>query len=120
VAFPYQTSGKIEIVVQEVSSDRAIYVGFGTFVRWAPDGRSVAFRSGTGSLEIVDLTTRATRTISAPAVAYDRFFDWSPDGEWLIARTADRLEVINVATRQRIALPWARLYVQPAWRPAVR
>lgn len=46
-------------------------------------------------------------------------FDWSPNDEWIVARDVEsqRLEVIRVATGQRIPLPYSRDLYEPAWKP---
>lgn len=50
---------------------------------------------------------------------YDSGIDWSPDNQWIAARdlVSQRLEVIHVATGQRISLPYTTGMWTPAWRP---
>jgi len=43
--------------------------------------------------------------------------DWSPDGQWLITRHADLLELLNLVTRERLPLPYGIRFVEPSWRP---
>jgi Tol biopolymer transport system component len=51
---------------------------------------------------------------------YDFGFDWSPDDRWIVARDleAQRLEIIHVATGQRIPLPYSAGLSDPAWKPS--
>jgi Tol biopolymer transport system component len=50
---------------------------------------------------------------------YDFGFDWSPDDRWIVAHDleAARLEIIHVATGQRIPLPYSEGLSNPAWKP---
>ena len=51
--------------------------------------------------------------------AYDFGIDWSPDDQWMVARdmASGHLEVIRVATGERIPLPYSLGMHDPAWKP---
>jgi len=48
---------------------------------------------------------------------YGTQFDWSPDGQWIIARNTatSRLELINVATQLVIPLGYSGTIGSPTW-----
>lgn len=50
---------------------------------------------------------------------YDFGYDWSPDDRWIVAHDleARRLEIIHVATGQRIPLPYSAGLSDAVWKP---
>lgn len=51
--------------------------------------------------------------------AYDFGMDWSPNDQWIVARDlpSGYLEIIRVATGERIPLPFTTEMWNPAWKP---
>ncbi|WP_420127054.1 TolB family protein [Longimicrobium sp.] len=51
--------------------------------------------------------------------SYGFGFDWSPDDRWIVAHDmeTERLEIIHVATGQRVPLPYSAGLFNPAWKP---
>ena len=56
---------------------------------FSPDGKEVAYLEERTTLRVINLASKATRTILASGINYsyadgDQSFDWSPDGKWLV------------------------------------
>jgi hypothetical protein len=95
----------------------------GTSPRWSPAGDLIAYvdtydYSGySGQLRVVRPDGSADRAVVS-GVAYGAGVDWSPDGRFLVARSSEnRLELIEVATGERIPLPYSGNLLRPSWRP---
>ena len=57
---------------------------------FSPDGKSVAFLENRTTLRVLDLATKATRTVMDGKYEYsysdgDQWFEWSPDSRWLLS-----------------------------------
>ncbi|HEY8062991.1 MAG TPA: hypothetical protein VID74_09345, partial [Gemmatimonadales bacterium] len=78
-------------------------------------GAQIVFNDDT-TLYVVGSDGAGRRSVGPDHYYYPRA-DWSPDGTWLIARTRNRLELINVTTNEAIPLPpWSLPYLSPAWK----
>ncbi|HKG93104.1 MAG TPA: hypothetical protein VKA84_14465 [Gemmatimonadaceae bacterium] len=89
--------------------------------RWSPAGDLIAFvgldsYSGMGALKVMAPDGSGLRVLT-PARFYAPGFDWSPDGRWILARSNQSIDLIEVATGAVLPLPFARGFSQPAWRP---
>jgi hypothetical protein len=42
---------------------------------------------------------------------------WSPNGEWVVAKAAAALILVEVATNRVLPLPFGKRLADPAWRP---
>ena len=99
--------------------------------RWSPLGDLIAvlgtdefntflpITAGLGPLWLIHPDGTGQSIVGGDATYYGGF-DWSPDGRFLIAGAADfttRLELIEVATRMRLTLPFTRLWTNPSWKP---
>ena len=56
---------------------------------FSPDGKEVAYLEERTSIKIINLASKAVRTILASGTNYsyadgDQWFDWSPDGKWML------------------------------------
>ena len=93
--------------------------GDGLLPRWNPAGDSLAYWSGfvRGSLFLVSTDGTGKRRI-AESNNYDgSVLDWSPDGQWLVARSFDAtLELIHVATGLSLPLGFAASFRTASWR----
>lgn len=63
--------------------------------RWSPDGREVAFLENRTTLKVLNLASGKARLIAPGELNYsyldgDQWFDWSPDGRWLLLNLLDR------------------------------
>lgn len=60
--------------------------------RYSPDGKTIAFTSDRGGIEnlwLVDADGKDPRALTEERDSYTRTADWTPDGEFLIARRED-------------------------------
>jgi hypothetical protein len=79
---------------------------------WSPTGNAIAYNAGSyiqgaGGLAVINADGSGQRSYPMPANdAYTMQFDWSPDGQWLIARDGQsaKLTLINVASGLRLPL----------------
>ncbi len=56
---------------------------------WSPDGKEVAYLEERVALKVVNIESKAVRTIMGPEHSYsysdgDQHYDWSPDGKWFL------------------------------------
>jgi len=56
---------------------------------WSPDGKEVAFLEERVALKVINIDSKAVRTIMGPEHSYsysdgDQHYDWSPDGKWFL------------------------------------
>jgi hypothetical protein len=87
----------------------------GSMPRWSPTGARIVFNADT-TLHVVNADGSSARGIGPQHYYYPRA-DWSPDALWIIARTRNRLELINATTNEWIPLPpWSYSYLYPAWQ----
>ncbi len=86
--------------------------------RWSPTGNLIAFIGpGFQSVRVANPDGSAER-IFAPDQSFNLGLSWSPDGAWLIARSASSLVLIRVADGLVLPLAFTVAYLQePAWRP---
>ena len=96
----------------------------GTAPRWSPTGDVIAYVNAgdysgySGVLRLVLPDGTGDRPL-VTTEAYAPGIDWSPDGKYVVAETANYgvLELIEVATGTRIPLPYSARLLAPAWRP---
>ncbi len=91
----------------------------GTTPRWDPVGDRLAYlQSYGGPISIVNGDGTGARVISAPGRSYEeRTFDWSSDGQWIVARGVNTLELLNVASGLTLPLGYSSNMNMPTWRP---
>lgn len=86
--------------------------------RWSPQGDLIAYRIG---LELAvanrDLTNQRVFEFNSYPFGVDSYYDWSPDGEWLITSAWSTLVLVRVGDGLTIPLKYMGGLVWPAWRP---
>jgi len=71
-----------------------------------------------GPLWVMNADGSAPRQITSSLRPYGQYqFGWSPDGQFLIARGPDNLELIRVSDGLILPLPFSRSMFQPALKP---
>jgi len=84
--------------------------------RWSPGDSLIGFIFR--GFFVVRPDGQGLRQITPLGANYYQGFDWSPTGEWMIARgPSGHLELIRVADRLAITLPYFTDLDRPAWRP---
>lgn len=93
----------------------------GLMPEYSPDGSTIAYQDVRPGLEgplfVVGANASGWRQVSPQY--YEQFggFSWSPDGQWIVARRSDLLEIVRVSDGLRIPLLHSAAMRQPAWRP---
>ena len=116
--------GALHLVIRTLAdgSERSL-PGAGRTPRWSPDGASIAYWSGNlslgvGGIHISRADGAEARQLTDPSVAYyDGGLDWSPDGDWLLAQTGTRIELLGASGVPVLPLPQSRHWAWAAWRP---
>ena len=95
----------------------------GRYPRWAPNGTLIAcWRTNQygyfGTIYVVRADgTGAHQVSQAGRNYYPKGLDWSPDGQWLLARADSSLDLIHVATGLTMPLPYSSDMFYASWRP---
>lgn len=85
--------------------------------RWSPTGDRIAYRRPTGA-GIVNADGTGNRHFTeAYHGSASISLDWSPDGRWLLHQNGGALQLIDVASGDRIALPQMGGVYMARWRP---
>jgi hypothetical protein len=87
---------------------------------WAPTGETIAYLnqfSTSGQIAVVNADGSGQRVLSG--ATYNANFDWSPDGQYIVAQNAvtQRLDLITVATGATFPLTYSAGYYAPSWKP---
>lgn len=107
-----------------VTGTRTALNARGTAPRWSPSSDLIAYvdaadYSGySGPLRVVRPDGTEDRQL-VTGEAYAPGFDWTPDGKYLVAKTANYglVELVDAVAGNRIPLPYSGLLQTPAWRP---
>ena len=84
--------------------------------RWSPGDSLIGFVFN--GIIIIQPDGQGRRQVTPIGKYYYQGFDWSPTGEWMIARgPSDYLELIRVADGLTVQLPHFKNLDRPAWRP---
>ncbi len=86
--------------------------------RWSPAGDSIAYWTN-GKLFLMGVDGTGARQVSPPARPIQSAgFDWSPDGQWIVARSDSTVDLMHVATGFVLPLPYTKAsgYRGAAWR----
>jgi Tol biopolymer transport system component len=94
----------------------------GFFPRWGPSGDTIAYWAGDqgtrrGAIWVLAADGSGARQVSAVGRTYYAVgLDWSPDGQWLLARGDSTLDLIRVATGLTIPLAYTANHEFASWR----
>ncbi|HSY80489.1 MAG TPA: hypothetical protein VK807_01945 [Gemmatimonadaceae bacterium] len=108
--------GAGNLKVLTLSSGIAVDLGVkGIADVWSPTGNAIAYVTLNNAMALINSDGSGQSAI-APG-PYGPQFDWSPDGQWIIARNTatTRLELINVATQLVISLGYTGTVGSPTW-----
>lgn len=123
----YVDAGGLVTVRNMVSGAVVDFAEQGSHPRWSPAGDRVAYLAagtdaGQAAIVVRAPDGRGRRVVTLPGQHYVGSFDWSPDGQWLIAlrsvtEQSQRLELVRVATGDTLPLVHTRDLVHPSWKP---
>jgi Tol biopolymer transport system component len=82
---------------------------------WSPTSSVIAYLTLSGGLAVINSDGSGQANIANGP--YGTQFDWSPDGQWIIARNMQtfKLELINATTHLIIPLGYASAMGSPTW-----
>lgn len=90
----------------------------GNTPRWSPKEDLIAYRRDDATLWKMKPDGSGQQMLSPAGRRYDYGFNWSPDGEWIVAyNLSGFLDVINVRTGAVIPLPFSSGLTNPSWKP---
>lgn len=108
--------GAGDLKVLTISTGVAVDLGVhGISDVWSPSGNVIAYLTTANAMATINSDGSGGTTI-APG-PYGTQFDWSPDGQWIIARNTatTRLELINVLTQLVVPLGYTGTVGSPTW-----
>jgi len=115
--------GGVQLVVRDLISGAERLLGTeGLMPRWGPGGNEIAYWSGdvslrTGAIFVVGADGSGAHQVSAAGRVYlPQGLDWSPDEQWLLARSENTLDLIQVATGLTLPLGYGVDYYLASWR----
>jgi WD40-like Beta Propeller Repeat len=87
---------------------------------WAPTGQTIAYINQlnySGQIALVNADGTGQRLLST--AIYQQDFDWSPDGQYIIAQNVNtgQFDLIIVATGVTLPLPYTVGFYSPTWNP---
>lgn len=112
----YILSGAGDLKVLTLASGAAVDLGVNGIANvWSPTRNVIAYVTLNNAMALIN-SDGSGQSMIAPG-PYGPQFDWSPDGQWIIARNTatTRLEVINVATQLVIPLGYTGTVGSPTW-----
>ena len=100
-----------------------LLISNGVTARWSPQGDRIAFWRGdlsgnSGAIFLANAAGGGLQQVSALGRVYQlQTLDWSPDGQWLLVRSTQSLEIINVTSGLTLPLAFSGNTWGGAWRP---
>jgi hypothetical protein len=100
----------------EAQESTMLWEQSGNWPEWS-HGDSIAYVRG-GAIRLMSSAGLGHRQVG-DGTRYSGPLDWSPDDRFIVAHDTEggRLEIIRVATGERIPLPFARGMYSPSWKP---
>jgi hypothetical protein len=115
--------GGFQVAVRDLASGVERLVGTeGRYPRWSPSGAQIAYWSGdevtlAGGIFVIGADGTGAHQVSAAGRIYRPLgLDWSADGQWLLARSASSLDLIQVATSLTLPLSYGAGDYLASWR----
>jgi hypothetical protein len=128
VAFVGSFAHPMPLYVLEVATGEMRSLGvIGLSPRWRPDGGEIYYVAsgdvvyGSGQIRAIRPDGTGDRAVTQPGTRFGAHFDLSPDGQYLIAGTDQRmLTLVQVATGLEMPIPTPALtqrLMAPSWKP---
>jgi Tol biopolymer transport system component len=119
-------SGELDLVIRDLATGAEQSLGVqGFLARWSPAGDLIAYWNGNlnserGSIWVIQPDGLGNRRLTPEGRVYrPQGLDWSPDGQWLVARADTTLELIQTSTGTALPLAYSRDHDWAAFRPQV-
>jgi hypothetical protein len=87
----------------------------GAAPRWSPTGTLIGYVDG-GVVKLVRPDGTGLRALTDTTRRYGEWLDWSPDGQWLVARSGT-VDLLRASTGERLPLPFTRTLAWPTYQP---
>ncbi len=113
----YVAAGGNHIHILTLASQTDFEIGVNAeAAQWSPKSDLIAYASDAFHIGIVH-TDGSGQTVLTPTSIYGAQFDWSPDGQFIIARNAvtNRLDLISVSTAEILPLAYTGKIGSPTW-----
>lgn len=115
------------LTVLTLATGESQRLGQGFSARWSPAGDLIAYVASEagphddGPLMVVRPDGSGARQVTPPGARYSPWFDWSPDGEWIIVGAPDSrrmaaLQLVRVADGEILPLRFPVELDQPSWK----
>jgi hypothetical protein len=112
------SSNGLDIEILDLATDSLTSLGVnGASPRWSPTADSIAYLDVDGRVKILAANGAGLRAITPVGQAFSIALDWSPDGQWLLARDSYALELIEVSSGLVLPLGYGTSMSDPVWRP---
>ncbi|HXB27438.1 MAG TPA: hypothetical protein VNV25_22095 [Gemmatimonadaceae bacterium] len=115
IAYVDPNSGYRDVLVLDLANGTITDLGQGSGVapQWSPLGDLIAVCTYDYNIYVMKSDGSSPFYIDG---AWAFQYDWSPDEQWLIARSSDKyLYLINVGTQLSIRLPFTGAFGSPTW-----
>jgi hypothetical protein len=104
------------LVVRTLATGDTVSLGFGFLPTFSPDGQRIAYSTGR-QIAIVSTVGGTPTVLQQSSVNEAASPAWTPDGQWLIAKWHNGVNLVNASTGQVVVLPVSQLLYQLAIRP---
>lgn len=110
------------VAIMTVATKAVTQLVAGQRPSWSPKGDLIAYHADR-QIWVIRPDGTGAQMISPIGRSYLQGVQWSPDGQWLLARFqktpygGTTAALLNVSSRQEIPLPWANDLSLPVWKP---
>ena len=112
------SSNGLDIEILDLATDSLTSLGVnGVSPRWSPTTDSIAYVDVDGRVKVLAGDGTGLRAVTPMGQPFAIALDWSPDGQWLLARDSYALELIQVSSGMILPLGYATGMSDPVWRP---
>ncbi len=112
------SSNGLDIEIFDLATSAFTSLGInGVSPRWSPIADSIAYVDVDGRVKVLAADGSGLRAVTPLGHSFAIAIDWSPDGQWLLARDSYALELIEVSTGMMLPLGYATGMSDAVWRP---
>jgi hypothetical protein len=119
VVYTQQTASGLTLRIMDLQTGQLVAQDIPGYEAAWSHGDSIAYLDPAGVLRMMSSAGQGHRAV-VDGIRYVGGFDWSPDDQWIALRadaTDSTLEIVRVATGERIPVPAVGRIFGLAWRP---